>query len=205
MVMNLNDLQEAWNREEGGENELRLNLAGLKEAHQPIDAIRKNMKNELYLQLAVIALLAYAPFYYGISGKLLMAYFTLYGLLVTVSGYYFYRFTRFFGKLHNYNANAKDSLYELYYEIRLHCEMYKSLTYLLIPFLLVIGGIIGYTKKTKQLPEEPLFTGDLDWVILSVLSIFFTLMIIAATNWWVNHFYGKHAKSIRKILDELKE
>jgi hypothetical protein len=203
--MNFNDIQEAWNREEGGENELKLNLTALKEAHQPIDSIRKNMTTELYIQLAAIALLAYAPFYYGISGKLLMAYFTLYGLLVTVSGYYFYRFYLFFKKMHNYNANAKDSLYELYYEIRLHCEMYKSLSYLLFPFFLVIGGIIGYTTRTKELPEEPLFTGDMDWIILSVLSIFFTMMIIAATNWWVNHFYGKHAKRIRKILDELKE
>jgi hypothetical protein len=83
--------------------------------------------------------------------------------------------------------------------------MYKSLTYLVIPFALLIGGIIGYTRRTTQMPEEPFFTGDLDWIIFSAMSIIFTLLIIAATNWWVNHFYGKHAKRIRKILDELKE
>jgi len=203
--MNFNEIQEAWNREDGGGGQINLNLEPLKNAHQPLESIRKNMKNELYLQTFAIGILAFAPAYFNITGKLMMAYFTLYGLMFAVAGYYFYRFYLFFKKIHNYNANAKDSLYELYFEIRLHIEMYKSLTYLIFPFALVIGGMIGYTKKTKQLADEPLFIGDLDWLILSVMSIFFTLMIIAATNWWVNHFYGKHAKSIRKILDELKE
>lgn len=203
--MNLNEFQEAWQKEDGGEKELTLKISALKQAHQPIDSIRKNMKNELYMQVVVIALLAYAPFYYGITGKLLMAYLTLYALLIAVSGYYFYRFYLFFKSMHNYNATAKDSLYELYYEIRLHCEMYKSLSYLLVPFLLVIGGIIGYSKNMRELPGETFFTGESDLLILPVMAIIGTLIIIVATNWWVNHFYGKHAKSIRKILDELKE
>jgi hypothetical protein len=203
--MNFNDIQEAWNREEREENELKLNLAALKEAHQPIDSLRKNMRNELYMQVAAIIFFAFAPFYYGITGKLLMAYFTFYGLLVAVSGAYFYRFFLFFRKIHHYNASAKDNLYELYYEIRLHCEMYKSLTYLLLPFALVMRGIIGYTSRLKKFPDEPMFTGDTDWLIFSVLSLVITLIYISFTNLWVNHFYGKHAKSIRKILDELKE
>ena len=203
--MNFNDIQEAWNREGGSGNELSLNKTLQNDVHQPIDSLRRNMKREMYLQIAAIGLLAYAPFYYGIGGKLLMAYFALYGLLGAVAGYYFYRFFRFFSAMHNYNTNVKESLYELYYEIRLHCEMYKSLTYLLIPFALLIGGIIGYTKRSKKIPEEPFFTGDLDWVIFSVTAVFVTLVIIGVTNWWVNHYYGKHAKRIRKILDDLKE
>jgi hypothetical protein len=203
--MNLNDLQEAWNREEGGENELKLNLVALKEAHQPLESIRKNMKLELYVQLAAIGFLAFAPAYFGITGKLMMAYYSLYALMLAVSGYYFYRFYLFFKRMHNYNANAKDNLYELYYEIRLNIEMYKSLSYLIFPFALVIGGMIGYSFNMNENPRDTILINENDGIILPVLAIIITLFLIAATNWWVNYFYGKHAKRIRKILDDLKE
>ena len=203
--MNLHEFQEAWNKDDGGEGHISINLEPLKNAHQPLESIRKNMKNELYLQSFAIGILAFAPPYFGISGKLLMAYFTLYGLMVAMAGYYFYKFFLFFKKMHDYTANAKDSLYELYYEIRLNIEMYKSLTYLLFPMALMIGGMISYSGRNNGIQQEPILQDENDWLLLLIIAITTTLLIIGITNLWVNYYYGKHAKKIRGILDELKE
>jgi hypothetical protein len=205
MDTNFDEFQQAWKKENTEESEINLQLSTLNNANQPLENIRKNMKLELYLQLAAIGIIGVAPMHYGISGALMVAYYTVYALMIAVSGHYFYRFYLFFKKMHNYHASTRDSLFELYYEIRLHLEMYKSSSYLIFPFALVIGAMIWYRKNFQGEPNKAIFIHETDWMILPVLAIAITLFIIAATNWWVNHFYGKHAERIRKIINDLKE
>jgi predicted DNA-binding transcriptional regulator len=39
------------------------------------------------------------------------------------------------------------------------------------------------------------------FVVISLTILFLGLM----AEWWVQYFYGKYAKEIKKVIDELKE
>lgn len=204
--MNFNDIQEAW--KSGGEDEKNLVLSStaLKKASQPIDRVRKNMKGEFFYQIAGILILGALPFWYNFSVNAFFAYYSIYGLMVIISFYYFYRFYCFFQSMENYAVNTKERLYEIYYELRLHIEMYKSFSFLLIPFLFFVLGIIGFEIRMNK---NPIDSGEIfidnDWILALVIMVFVTVFFIAIVQWWANYFYGKYAKMIRGILDEIIE
>ncbi|KYP14148.1 hypothetical protein [Flavihumibacter sp. CACIAM 22H1] len=202
--MNLEELQEAWKKEGEGSQPLKTSLETLKRAHQPIDKIRFNMKKELFFQSFAIILMGFWPIQFKFNQQFSMAYYGIYSLLVVVSIYYFYRFYGFFKTMHNYSGNSKDSLYELYYEIRLNMEAYKSFSFLLVPFAMIAALLIVFNARLLKQPQQPLLT-DADWIVLPIVLVGMTLFVIWATTWWVDHFYGKHARQIRQLLDELRE
>lgn len=205
MDMNFNDFQDAWKNDEGHQEALSLRSETVRKANQPIDSIRRNMKNELYYQLGGILFIALLPLFYKIPGMSLIIYYALFTLLLIISMYYFSRFYQLFKKMHNYNLNVKDNLYELYYETRLHIEMYKSFSFLLLPFIIFITGIIIYAERLQKINSGGEGWDGSEVVFFLPYAIIITLIMVLVTNWWVNRFYGKYAKRIRKILDELKD
>jgi hypothetical protein len=205
MDMNFNEFQDAWKNDEGNQEALSFRYETVKKANQPIDSIRRNMKNELYYQLGGILIIALLPLFYKIPGMGLITYYALFTLLLIISFYYFSRFYQLFKKMHNYNLNVKDNLYELYYETRLHIEMYKSFSFLLLPFIIFITGIIIYAERLQKINSGLEGWDGSEVVFFLTYAIIITLIMVLVTNWWVNRFYGKYAKRIRKILDELKD
>lgn len=203
--MNFNEIQDAWDNTKGQEEDLNLLDLSLKNANQPIDSIRRNMKNELYYQLAAIIMIALFPIYFKISGTALILFYTIFALLLVISFYYFYRFYLLFRSMHNYTANLRENLQELYFEIRLHLEMYKSFSFLLLPFVIFLMGIIVFAKKRTEAQPVPRMEDGADWLFYPIIGVVMTIIVIGLTNWWVTYFYGKYADQIRKILDELKE
>lgn len=202
--MNLDELQEAWKQEGKDSDPLHTELDKLKQVNQPLDRIRFNMKKELIVQSFAIVLMGFWPIQFRFNQQFSMAYYCIYFLLLMVSLYYFYRFYCFFKMMHNYSGNSKDSLYELYYEIRINMEAYKSFSFLLVPFAMIAALLIVFNSRMLKYPEKPLLT-DADWIFIPIVMVCMTAFIIWATNWWVEHFYGKHAKQIRKLIEELKE
>ena len=86
-------------------------------------------------------------------------------------------------------------------------ELYKSFTYSLIPFLLIFS-IIYAISEFPSLTEKVILDGVINYSVLSVFVCAFILsvfLIAFITTFWVNHYYGKYAKQIRSVLDELKE
>jgi HD superfamily phosphodiesterase len=63
-----------------------------------------------------------------------------------------------------------------------------------------LSSYIGHEESSAGMAQE--FLEELQMPIDGIQRV---MDLIAATNWWVNYFYGKHAKRIRKILDDLKE
>lgn len=202
--MNLDDLQKSWEKEGLDSEPLNTLPEKLKKAHQPLDRIRINMKNELFYQSLAIILMGFWPIYFKFTQHFSIAYYSIYALLVLVSIYYFLRFYRFFKESHNYTGSSKDNLYELYYEIRLNMEAYKSFSFLLVPFAMIAALLIVFQRRLLKFPDRPLMDAG-DWIVIPVVLVLMTVFIIWATNWWVERYYGKHAKQIRKLLDELKE
>ena len=99
--------------------------------------------------------------------------------------------------------NTKDSLYETYFEIRLNMELYKTFGFALVPFLILfLFGVLYF-----EIPE--FFNNGLNstaFLVTTFSIVIFSILYMGfALEWWVHHFYGKYAKEIRKVIDELKE
>lgn len=202
--MNLDELQQAWDKEGAETEPLNLVPEKLKKAHHPLDRIRHNMKKELFFQSFAILLMGIWPFQFHFNQNFSIAYYAIYFLLLVVSAYYFLRFYRFFKEINHYSGSSKDSLYELYYEIRLNMEAYKSFSFLLVPFAMIAALLIVFNRRLLKHPDKPLLEAA-DWIVIPVVLVVMTIFIIWATHWWVERYYGKHAKQIRNLLDELKE
>jgi hypothetical protein len=81
-------------------------------------------------------------------------------------------------------------------------ELYKTFTFALMPFvILFLVGVLYFT-----LPNGATFFTDSTNSIKLFLSVLFSMLFIGlGLEWWVHFFYGKYAKEIRTVLDELKE
>ncbi len=202
--MNIEDFQSAWEKEGADSKPLNPVLEKLQRAHQPLDRIRFNMRKELICQSIAIVTMGFWPVFFRFNYEFSIFYYSIFALLVVITVYYFARFYQFFKDIHNYSASSKDSLYELYYEIRLNMEAYKSYSFLLVPFAIVAAMLIVFNSKMQKNPGMPLMDSS-DWVKYPLVVVVMVAFIIWATHRWVDHFYGKHAKQIRKLLDELKE
>lgn len=203
--MNFDNIKAAWDDESANEFVVPQKIEQLKSAKQPVDKIKKNMKHELFAQFFGIILIGFFPQIFNIIHEFYVLYYALYALMIIVSAYYLVKFYFFFKEMNHSTLSSKENLYELYYEIRLKIEMYKSFAYLLTPFAILLSAILifgldkkGFLNKLATITNTDLF----------IFFIFFSAIIILValiTNWWVNYYYGKYAKQIKKVLDELKE
>lgn len=202
--MDFNDIQSAWNNEKTENVVVPTNLEKLQAANTPLDKIKKNLKNEFVYQIISIVILGFVPFIHQLPEKAYAPFYLLFTLFVAVCVYYLVKLYVFYKRLNQTTLNTKDSLYETYFDIRLNMELYKTFGFALTPFLVlfVLGFLyIGFSKTTdlsNGLDNVQLVT-LLAVVAITVLSMGFSL------EWWVQHFYGKYAKEIRKVIDELKE
>lgn len=135
---------------------------------------------------------------------LTVAYYCLYGVTLACCGYYAWRFYGFYRRLGTSVLSTSEHLYEVYYDIRLHIEMYRSLTYALM--MSAFGLVIMYIL-TKPGVMDVTGTVISGWMVLKIVVIFmvFIVWVAAATEVWLRRCYGKYLKEIKKIKDELKE
>ena len=82
-------------------------------------------------------------------------------------------------------------------------ELYKTFGFALVPFLILfLFGVLYF-----EIPE--FFNNGLNstgFLIATFSIVIFSILYMGfALEWWVHHFFGKYAKEIRKVIDELKE
>ena len=203
--MDFNDIQNAWNNEKTDNVVLPDNLEKIQSANTPLDKIRKNLKNEFIYQIISIVLIGLVPLIYNFPPKGILLFYLLYSLFTAVSFYYFVKFYFFYKRLNTITLRTKDSLYETYFDIRLNMELYKTFGFALTPFLILY--LIGFFYY--QLSKDPGFFADefINYLLAGLVSIvvFSMLFMGIVLEWWVHEFYGKYAKEIKKVIDELKE
>ncbi len=206
--MNFNDIQSTWNNEKSNTNiVLPTHLEKLQSTKTPVDAIRKNLKTEFYVQLFSVILLGFLPELYKFDTLLLLSFYSFYTIFVSISIYYFVKLYLFYKRLSSASASTKDNLYETYFDIKLNMELYKSFTYSLIPFLLVFP-IMLIVSTFPFVTEKIITDGQINYSFLSVIICAFIISVLfigLITEFWVNQHYGKYAKQIRGVIDELKE
>ena len=200
--MDFNDIQSAWNSENTKNVVVPTQLEKVQKANTPLDKIKKNLKNELIYQIVAIVVIGLAPFLYGFPEQAITPFYLLFSLFVAVCAYYLTKLFVFYKRLNKTALNTKDNLYETYFDIRLNMELYKTFTFALTPFvILFLVGVLYFT-----LPNGATFFTDSTNSITLFLSVLFSMLFMGiALEWWVHFFYGKYAKEIRTVLDELKE
>ena len=127
----------------------------------------------------------------------------MFALFVGVCIYYLVKLYRFYLRLGKTTLNTKDSLYETYYEILLNMELYKTFGFALVPFIIMLLFGIFYNEIPEFLNNG--FSSNAFLATTVSIVVFSILYIGFALEWWVHHFYGKYAKEMRKVIDELKE
>ena len=200
--MDFNDIQSAWDNYNNENVVLPTNLEKIQTANTPLDKIKKNLKNELVFQSLTVLLSGFGPVMHGFPVKWITPFYFVYSMFAAVSIYYLIRLILFYKRLSKTTLNTKDSLYETYFDVRLNMELYKTFTFALTPFMVMfLLGFALYAKpdlKIAELNNTVLIT---TLIIISSAILFVGLM----TEWWVQHYYGKYAKEIKKVIDELKE
>ena len=200
--MDFNDIQSAWDNDSNENVVLPTNLEKIQTANTPLDKIKKNLKNELVFQSLTVLLSGFAPVIHGFPVKWITPFYFVYSMFAAVSIYYLIRLFLFYKRLSKTTLNTKDSLYETYFDVRLNMELYKTFTFALTPFMVMfLLGFALYAKpalKIAELSNSVLIT---TLIIISSAILFVGLM----TEWWVQHYYGKYAKEIKKVIEELKE
>lgn len=203
--MDFNDIQNQWNNERTDEITLPTNVQKIQEANTPLDKIKKNLKKEFFYQIIGIVFAGFIPLLYDFPQKFIVLFYLFFSLFVAISVYYLVKLYLFYKRLNNVTLKTKDSLYETYFDIRLNMELYKTFGFALTPFLIL--SLIGFLYYTLSNVPGFQFTEITNYQLVAVFSIVFFSMLFMGIilEVWVNKFYGKYAKQIRKLLDELKE
>ena len=203
--MDFNEIQNAWNNEKTENVIVPANLEKIQSANTPLDAIKKNLKKEFIYQIISIVFMGFIPLIHDFSPQIIIIYYLLFSFFTAVCAYYFTKFYFFYKRLNAVTLKTKDSLFEIYFDIRLNMELYKTFGFALAPFMILFLIIFMFVKFYKG--PEFIITEFSNTQIVSFFSIVFFNMLFTgiALEKWVNSFYGKYAKEIRAVLDELKE
>jgi membrane-bound ClpP family serine protease len=201
--MDFNDIQSAWKNEKTENVTLPTHLDKINSANMPLEKIKKNLKNEFLYQILSIGFIGFVPFIFEVPANAIAPFYLLFSIFVAVCIYYLVKLYVFYRRLGKTTLNTKDSLYETYFDIRLNMELYKTFGFALIPFVILF--LLGFMYY--KIPD--FFTKGLDsapFLVTTFSIVIFTILFMGlALEWWVHYFYGKYAKEIRKVLDELKE
>lgn len=205
--MDFNNIQSAWNNEETDKVVVPNQIEKLKSANMPLDKIRNNLKKEFMYQVISILFLGSIPLVFQFSPLLMTAFYGIFALFLVICAYFLAKLFLFYKRLNAANTSTKDNLYDTYFDVRLNMELYKSFSYSIVPFALAFVLMIFLKDHSQEIIDVILHKKSGDFILGTFFGVFVGAMISVAflTEWWVNHFYGKYAKEVRKVIDELKE
>jgi len=203
--MDFNDIQNAWKNEQTENVVLPNNLEKIQSANTPLDKIRKNLRNELLYQIISIIIIGFVPIIFQFPENTITPFYLLFSIFAAVSIYYLTKLYLFYKRLNNITLKTKDSLYETYFDVRLNMELYKTFGFALTPFIILflLGHAYFKFPQTQNMAIDTLNNGQLIGIFSAVTISILSMGLVL--EWWVHHFYGKYAKEIRNVIDQLKE
>ncbi|OXA81820.1 hypothetical protein SAMN05444397_105339 [Flavobacterium aquidurense] len=204
--MDFDDIQNAWKNEETKNVVLPNNLEKIQSVNMPLDKIRKNLKKDLIAQIVSVVFVGIVPLIIELKYSFFLAYYLLYALSIVILISFTIRLYVYYKNFTDVATTTKDNLYEIYYNIKLFMETYKSATYTFIPFGLFYMFLLPLGKKSGKLLNRILDANqeNVALIVVLIIVVFMTLMWLM-TEGHVKLFYGKYAKEIKKVIDELKE
>ena len=206
--MNFDQLQEQWNKEPQNIPEFPEKLDKIKEARNPIDKVRSNMKKELIVQSVLVVLIAFFPFLK--TGKwdsqLITMFSVFYVLMVGFMLYYGLKFYRFYKESYNLAYDSRKNLMWFSYELRLFIELYRALTFIMMFLGMAFGLYWGAHHQGSS--ERTLIDETNYFVLLGVVLLVMIILlgvVIAFAEVFIRMAYGRYLKKINNILQQLDE
>jgi len=206
--MNFDKLQEQWNQE-NNEVSLPQNLDKIKEAHNPIDKVRRNMKFDLISQAVLTVLIGFVPYIKRNEWdfKSISIFALFYVLMVGFMLYYTLKFYRFYKQSYNLSYDSRKNLMWFAYELRLFIELYRALTFIMMFLGMALGLYFGMHFNTTG--QDIFHLKDADFLklfgVLFLMVAFLLGLVVLFMEFVINHYYGKYYKKIKKILNQLDE
>ena len=206
--MNFDKLQEQWNQE-NNEVSLPQNLDKIKEAHNPIDKVRRNMKFDLISQAVLTVFIGFVPYIkrneWDFQSISIFALF--YVLMVGFMLYYTLKFYRFYKQSYNLSYDSRKNLMWFAYELRLFIELYRALTIIMMFLGMALGLYFGMHFNTTG--QVIFHLKDADFLklfgVLFFMVAFLLGLVVLFMEFVINHYYGKYYKKIKNILNQLDE
>lgn len=201
--MNFDQLKEQWNNE-GSDVNIPDNIEQLKESKHPISKIQKNMKREFPMQIIAIILIGFFPLQFKFPSSQYLIYYISYTVMVVISSYYLLGFYKFYKQTELYTGNTKNSLWKIYHELRLNMERYQSFGFLLLPHFLLTLGMVIYNEAEKHGRSLAELTNVHQQTLILIVLIG-TLSVITSIVLWTKYIYGRNARQLENILNEMDE
>jgi uncharacterized membrane protein len=217
--MNFEELKSDWEKEPSGEVNVPATTNTFLKSKQPIEKIREQLKKDFWGQVIGTLIMGFYPQIFDnvvdafmknapspvIFPKEFYAYYYVqYFIMVIIEVYFIVRFTMFYQYLNYKSVNTLESLYEIYYEIKLKIETWRTWCIALIPYYLVLVvlswlsfKVVDNVSINKVLNENV--------TVLSVIVVVVFGVMFWLTEWTIKHNYSKIMSQLKGLLDELKE
>jgi hypothetical protein len=205
--MNIDDLKDAWGKDEPKGMKLLANAEMLGKTTSVVSRLRKNMKSEfnaLLVSYAIIVVFLFkgnqSPFFFNMSIILLFS-------ILVLNCFYYLRFYAFYKSVSRYDVNMRSSIRKIVYELELNAEIYKTYSFSVVPLSVLTTITLISSKVSADFLNKVLnANGYLSWgvmlMIFSIVLISFTLSYIFITI-HVRSSYGKYLAELKKVMNDL--
>lgn len=205
--MNIDDLKDAWNKDEPKGMHLPVSTAMLGKTNSAVERLRKNMKAEFIATL--ISYLVILAFMFGrpqISFLFNIASILFFTILV-LNCFYFSRFYIFYKSISRYDFTMKESIRKITYDLELNVEVYKTYNLSVAPIAVLITVTLICSQKTSDFIQHILASGAyISWgnmlFIFLVILISFVITYVCF-NWHVRLQFGKYLAELKQVTDDL--
>ncbi len=216
--MNFEELKSDWEKEPSGEVNVPARTNTLLNSKQPIEKIRKQLKKDFWGQVIGTLIMGFYPqiFDYVVGAFMKNAttpvifpkefyayYYIQYFIMVIIEMYFIVRFTMFYQYLNYKSVNTLESLYEIYYEIKLKIETWRTWCIALTPYYLVLVVLSWLSFKTAKGLTITVIMNENITVLSAIIVVVFALMFWM-TEATIKHNYSKIISQLKGLLDELR-
>ncbi|UUC44140.1 hypothetical protein [Flavobacterium cerinum] len=184
--------------------QLSHNIDKLKSSLHPLDKLKSNMRQEFYAQILALLFIAFVPYWCDFNRTNTVIFYVTYTAFAVVAVYYLATFLKFYTKIQKYSGTAKKTLLEIHTDLRLNMERYKAFGFLLAPFC-ICWLLLFINDKMQKNSLTIINLSEQKTILLFVIIIIAISIFMGAIVLWTNSYYGKYAKQIKSVLDELEE
>ncbi|MCC9042843.1 hypothetical protein LNQ81_09160 [Myroides sp. M-43] len=196
--MNFDDLEKSWQEQEAPNVKVSSKDLDVKSSRLPLEKIRKNVVKDIWVQGVSIVFLAFLPLGYSLSIESMRFYYIIYFLFAVITIYFLAKMYLFYRTSASFTMNSRDSLYEVYFSVRMYIQLYENFCYSLLPFICVfIPLFVG-------LKEDDYFDLLQNKVFIIAFIIFFILTLVLV-KYWIKKLYGQYLTQIENNLNLFKE
>ena len=199
--MNFDQLKDDWNSAKAPSSNISPEQLKIKEAHTPVDTIRKKMKGEFNYQLVGMFIIALCPFTFNFPPKIIPVFVAFYSIMCAFTVYYFYKFYTFYKNSYDLSLDTRKNLLWFYYEMKMNVEMYKALGYILTFIGIAFVAIAFLMVSGDNMPVMRKFS-----IPVIIVVCFSTILIMGVvTELWAKYYYGKYIAQLKTIIDALDD